>query len=242
MAHDYVLHEERIGDVSLKIVPDPEPVNPRTEWHNAATMACWHRRYRLGDTIGPTALADAIRACRDYRDTWERFDCANDGSLDLFDPGDISAVLPKCRDIIRLPLYLYDHSGITISTGRFACPWDSGQVGYVFMTKAQVLAELGKPGATRLSPRLRDRATALMRAEVANYDRYLTGDVWGYIVEDDDGAQIDSCWGIFGYACCIEDGRSTARWVAAQRERARATAFAEEAEQARPDMYRTQMR
>ena len=34
-----------------------------------------------------------------------------------------------------LPLYAYEHGMITVSTGRFSCPWDSGQVGFVVSTK-----------------------------------------------------------------------------------------------------------
>ena len=32
---------------------------------------------------------------------------------------------------IRLPVYLYDHSGITLNTSGFSCGWDSGQVGWI---------------------------------------------------------------------------------------------------------------
>jgi hypothetical protein len=32
-------------------------------------------------------------------------------------------------------LYLYDHSGITISTSPFSCGWDSGQVGFIYLTR-----------------------------------------------------------------------------------------------------------
>ena len=41
--------------------------------------------------------------------------------------------LIKRKDVLSLPLYLYDHSGITINTTGFSCPWDSGQVGYIFV-------------------------------------------------------------------------------------------------------------
>ena len=34
-----------------------------------------------------------------------------------------------------LPLYAYEHGMITVSTGPFSCPWDSGQVGFVVSTK-----------------------------------------------------------------------------------------------------------
>lgn len=42
---------------------------------------------------------------------------------------------------IILPLYLYDHSGITISTGPFSCSWDSGQVGYIYVTFEKIKEE-----------------------------------------------------------------------------------------------------
>jgi hypothetical protein len=41
---------------------------------------------------------------------------------------DLFKIIEEKGTIIK-GLFLYDHSGITISTGRFSCPWDSGQVG-----------------------------------------------------------------------------------------------------------------
>jgi hypothetical protein len=40
----------------------------------------------------------------------------------------------RCADdtLVVLPVYLYDHSGLALSTGPFACPWDSGMIGFVF--------------------------------------------------------------------------------------------------------------
>ena len=32
-----------------------------------------------------------------------------------------------------LPLYLYDHSGLTMSTNDFGDRWDSGCVGFIYM-------------------------------------------------------------------------------------------------------------
>ena len=34
-----------------------------------------------------------------------------------------------------VPLYCYEHGNITVSTGAFSCPWDSGQTGWVISTK-----------------------------------------------------------------------------------------------------------
>ena len=46
-------------------------------------------------------------------------------------------------DYILLPLYLYDHSGITMNTTGFSCSWDSGQVGFIYASKARFKEETG---------------------------------------------------------------------------------------------------
>jgi hypothetical protein len=107
---------------------------------------------------------------------------------------------------IRLPLYLFDHSGITMSTGneRFrACDpqgWDWGMVGYIYVTKENVQKEYG---VKRVSRKILDKVVNLFLAEVQEYDHYLTGNVYGYKITKDEKPQagdvIDSCWGFFGY-------------------------------------------
>lgn len=52
-------------------------------------------------------------------------------------------------DAICLPLYLYDHGGITMSTSPFSCPWDSGQVGVIYCTKEKAIKEWGKKRFTK---------------------------------------------------------------------------------------------
>jgi len=37
----------------------------------------------------------------------------------------------------------------------------------------------------------------ILLAELNEYDQYLQGDVWGYIVTEN-GEETDSCWGFFG--------------------------------------------
>jgi hypothetical protein len=106
------------------------------------------------------------------------------------------------RGTIILPLYLYDHSGITMSTSSFNCRWDSGQVGYIYMTKETI----EKEGWTK------EQATNYLEGEVETYDQYLTGDVWGWRVIDNDDDIIESCYGYYGDAGvedAIKEGKST---------------------------------
>jgi hypothetical protein len=42
------------------------------------------------------------------------------------------------KELIYLPVYLYEHSGQTINTTGFSCNWDSGQVGYIYIYKHTV--------------------------------------------------------------------------------------------------------
>ena len=109
---------------------------------------------------------------------------------DFDSPSDFRDEINKDNAII-LPLFLYDHSGITMSTSSFSCPWDSGQVGYIYVTLKDVRKEYG---VKRITKAIRQKATNLLISEVETFDQYLTGDVYGYMVEETG----DSCWGYFG--------------------------------------------
>lgn len=52
-----------------------------------------------------------------------------------------------CKDKVAiLPLYLYDHSGLAMSTSDFGDRWDSGCVGFIYMDKDTAMKELGMAG------------------------------------------------------------------------------------------------
>lgn len=125
------------------------------------------------------------------------------GLLDYLDGRELENLLASSENVLVKPLYLYDHSGITISTGSFIgralhAEWDSGQVGYIHMTKKQAMDNLGMPtdsGFTHLTDEnWKERANQYMEADVKEYDNYLTGEVYGYkTFEGLD--EVDSCWG-----------------------------------------------
>lgn len=158
-----------------------------------------HMRHVIHNVrCGYNTRAFGAAAWRDYREAQAIF--REFGTLDDY----IDHVLATYY--IMLPLYLYDHSGITISTGPFSCPWDSGQVGFAYVTRERAKAEWGE--------RTDDEYRDLIKAEVAEYDQYLTGDVYGFEIErgvpvtvtrpdgttrtDVEWEHEDSCWGFFG--------------------------------------------
>lgn len=115
-----------------------------------------------------------------------------------------------------LPIYMYDHSGITISTEPFSCPWDSGRVGLIFVSLADVEKEYGE-----ITDEVEKSVYRVLKGEVETFDQYLRGDVWGYVVEKakvytaEDGdtitewEHVDSCWGFFGEEEAEAEGKAS---------------------------------
>lgn len=95
---------------------------------------------------------------------------------------------------LMLPLYLLDHSGLAMKTTSFHDPWDSGQVGWVYVSKEAARKEFG---AEKITASVREQAEDLMRSEVAAYDAYLRGECYGFELYKN-GELLDSCWGFIG--------------------------------------------
>ena len=102
-------------------------------------------------------------------------------------------------------MYLYDHSGLSVSTTPFYCPWDSGRVGVIYATAKSVADILGADADE-------DAILQALRGEVADYDRYLRGDIWCYVIEDRYGNVEDSCGGFFGEEDATENGEAALRY------------------------------
>lgn len=121
--------------------------------------------------------------------------------LDALGTNSLCVMLQQSGKVVILPLYLFDHSGLTMNTTGFSCPWDSGQVGWIYMTKQTFLAETG--WGESMWPQ---RAIEMMQGSVKTYDQYLTGDAYGFQVYQNIGTDDEpeweetdnSCWGFYG--------------------------------------------
>lgn len=54
---------------------------------------------------------------------------------------------------------------------------------------------------------LRRKVEDVLRAEVDQFSAYLSGQVYGWIVSEDDGRVVGSCWGYYRYEDAKEDVR-----------------------------------
>ena len=96
---------------------------------------------------------------------------------------------------IYLPVYMYDHSGITINTTGFSCPWDSGLFGYYIVDKDKVRKEYS---VERISKKVKEKCLAILKNEIEIWDDYVTGNIFKYCVTDNDDNIVDSCGGYYG--------------------------------------------
>lgn len=174
----------------LVIEHDNDPMNPRIEWDNITTMICFHKRYDLGDKT-------------DYKSS-------NFNSWDELK----EQIESDYKVLFIKPLYLYDHSGITISTSPFGCQWDSGQVGWVFIHEKQLNLMCGKD-----FERGEEKLNCITDNEVKTYDEYLTGEVYQYKVYEvetcDKGHEhktlVECCGNYFSEEECENEGKSVIR-------------------------------
>lgn len=167
----------------LTIEQDNDPIDPR-EWDNIGNMVCFSRRYNLGDShnySSPDDFLDTLLSDYDNELTIEQ----------------------KIRKLERkgycfLPISIYVHSGITMYVGgkydHFDGQWDCSQVGWIYTTRETIHKEYGN------IRQWKKRAKEILTAEVKEYDMYLTGDCYGYILEEYDPAagdyeEIESVWG-----------------------------------------------
>jgi hypothetical protein len=121
-------------------------------------------------------------------------------SYDLGDKGADFHAVNKKDLALALPVYAYEHSGITISLGSFSCTWDSGILGMAYITKETVKKEFGW---MRLTKKRREHLTRILNAEIETYDNYLTGAVYLVAIQKKCAAcnaweYVDSCGGFFG--------------------------------------------
>jgi hypothetical protein len=126
------------------------------------------------------------------------------GSDEVMDVDDIKAMADN-PDIISLPVFLYDHSGLSMSTKAFSCPWDSGQIGIIAIDRATALKEFGGKQVTKA---LRDKVIKRLEAEIGCYNDYLEGNYCGYVITDRDGNDVDSCWGFENLEGCLSEAKA----------------------------------
>jgi len=185
---DFELNFEPIED-SIKIektkegytvkylIREYDPESPRN-WDNLGNMLCFHKRYNLGDDTDLNS---------DMFNGWEEVE---------------SYLIKEKKAVVILPLFLYDHSGISMRTYRHGhhAAWDCGQVGFIYATEEDIKKEYN---VKRITKKIKDKVTNILEAEIDTYDKYLQGDIYCLVKEtyneNKENINYDTLRGFYGY-------------------------------------------
>jgi hypothetical protein len=166
------MYHKKIGDEILEVFPDSDPESPR-EWDNLGKIEMYHRQYAFPHEGG-------------FKDDLEG----------------LEALLKSDSIAVVLPIYMYEHSGITIRTFSFNDRWDSGHIGYIYATKEDIRKNWNKK---RISKKLLSKVEECLKGEIETYDTYLRGNIVGFTISkistcshgDEHKDHLDSCWGFY---------------------------------------------
>lgn len=188
-----VIESKQVGNYRLEVFYDEYPTNPRDD-ENLGVMVCSHPRYNLGDNHDYNF--------KDYQ-SWD----------------DLKSQIIKDHNGMGIihNLYLYDHSGISISIRPYGCKWDSGQVGFIFVPKEKVRQWYN---VKRVSSVLLEELEEKIQQEVELYDKYLRGECYGYSISKVTTCEfghehlesVEVCGDYLDLEQCKFDGESSIKW------------------------------
>lgn len=173
----------------LNIFHDESAESPR-EWDNLGTIVANHPRYKIGDEQVDVSewMIQMVKKI-----TQEDVEQIN-----------ISEALEVIRQEYFIePVYMLDHSGISLSTKRFNDPWDSGLIGFIYASKEKIKEE----GVDE------SKVSEYFEGELETYTQYINGEVYGWVLKEkrkftkiyEDGTEeeeeeyedTDSYWGYY---------------------------------------------
>lgn len=185
-------YEEVRDGVRLVIRRDDNPISPRECDDNLGTIVCFDRvwygdRHEFHDK--DEFLKDRLLAHFGDEEKAEAFWDKMEQEY-FCDPEKVrdDHILEELgKDHVILPVYMYRHSGDTVSTEPFSNPWDSGQIGWIYAEYAKVDLFFGDVNEFTLS-----QARQQLDNEVSTWNDYIMDENYAYdLVNEQTGEIID---------------------------------------------------
>lgn len=92
------------------------------------------------------------------------------------------------ENLVILTVYGYEHGNIMLNTKGFNCRFDSGQVGYIYVTKEDIKSEYG---ISKLTDEYIEKAKNVLNREIKEFSEYIQGNVYSYTVYDQNNEIYD---------------------------------------------------
>lgn len=222
--------------VAIHYDEDPQHADPRDGDCNLGGMVTFHRDYTFGrgeqdiSNAGSPDLFFRAPCTRCEETGWvkdyEGSGCVPDEDGDVMCPdcgGDQYIELSPETYFKRehgarvvLKLGLIDHSGLSMYVGggphvMDSAGWDSGTIGFIF-DSAEGRKTCG------VEDWMDEQLTEGLGSEVEVFDQFLRGEVYGFVVGDEERDEYDSCWGFLGDLEYVkQEANSAAEGIAADR-------------------------
>jgi len=181
------VHIEQYKGYTIKIEYDQDAPNPRKEFDNMGTVVTWVRGYTLGD--GQPRM-----------DKYDYFAEVIRGS---------TGGNGRMYNSYWYPLYeCGGGSDIRICIGDWMGHYDDSQIGWIYVPKSVVRKEYG---IKHVKENHQLKVQGVLKGEVEEYNAYLSGEVYGWVVEgwsgEDPNYMFDSVWGYYDYDFCLSEAR-----------------------------------
>lgn len=196
---------------TVEIHYDDSPSNPREDMEPLGIFVGFtHRRYSIGDKqINPRDLSWECGCDNGEVEfpflgeivTRECSTCEGSGYLSIQTWDDMILYIREHYDVVGpvLPVSMIDHGNVHYSIGFNTDRWDGSNAGVIFATRTQ----LDKTHGEGHTPSDED-LTKWLTGEVDEYSKWANGEVYGYVIKDRNGDDVDSCWGYIGSEVAIE--------------------------------------
>ena len=199
---DFVAND---GSVVLEITREEDvDFNPRDST-DYGHMVCMHKNYIFGHEPQDRNLKnedELTNVLLDILDEEIGFDSDQRYNIrDNCSNQRLMNAIVNHTNVVILPLYLMDHSGLSMSTSATTFNifdsggWDHGQVGFIYATTKEILSWYD---TKEITEEIKKSVRNSLKSEIHTYDLYLRGEVYYFrLYNKDTDEDIDACGGFY---------------------------------------------
>ena len=189
----------RYAGCTVRIIRDDCPINPREDYDHLGKMILFpSRHYREQNEWKISEnVRDFDSALRSLAWHATKSDAMEDELIVSMNH------VFRCvnKHYVVIPVFRNDRMGDVFGSGDSVAEGDEGCDGLILFP----VADLPREGLDR------EQAVKNLEWEIEQYSCFCTNDVHGYVIEDENGNELDSCWGFYGQDYAIESAKESAR-------------------------------
>lgn len=183
---------------TIRIIQDSDAPNPRDYYDHLGKMVLFDsREYR---SRNEWKHSDSMRDFESALRSLAWFCTRSDAMEDEYRVSMEHVFRCVNKHYVIIPVDRDRYSGLS-SRGATVNEYDDHCDGFVFFPVADLQGE----GIDR------ERAVKILEGEIEEYSSWATGDCYGYVIEDENGDELNSCWGFYGQDYAIESAKESAK-------------------------------